>query len=149
MPKAGIAQLISQVKKTSPTSARCVRVEIDGKRFIGTGVFLIREDLAPESYLKNVKDLGDEKEMSPGLIRAYASQEHYKDAKESADIVTLEVAVFDTKYVSNTGQVAINAIFYEYFRKTLKPWFYFRSSAEPVGMFQGDDFVGLVLPFKL
>lgn len=124
-------------------------LEIDGIRYIGTKVFLLREDLAPDNYCLMLEKLGKIKILDGGILRKYSLERDYVDWRIEADTVhkglSKNLALFNT----SLGEIALDELYYSYFKRLLKGVaFYFRNFNEPIGLFKDKEFLGLILPIK-
>ncbi|WP_406543211.1 hypothetical protein [Clostridium ljungdahlii] len=137
----------AQIIRTHNTA---LKVKIDENIYIGTEYFFLREDMVTIGYANKLKKLINRRELKENTFKDLADIDTYKYSENN------KYHFFDSKHKiivleTEIGDIGVNYNYYSYFKKRNLN-FKFNNNCtgfNPIGMFKGNDFVGVIMPTRI
>lgn len=136
---------VTQVIKPWATS---IVLKIKDITYIGTEYLLIREDIAPKSFINGINKLENQKAVRGDIFKNNTEADYYTCSDGDIEDYRL---TDDGKVIvlkSYLGQLGINYFYYCYLKR-LGIELRFNGLLQPIGMFKNNEFVGILFPIRI
>lgn len=111
-------------------------------KYLGTGYFLLREDLCKADYRKRVEKLLF-REIEKDTFKFLKIADYSLREKETFDYDDKVIVLKDDEFTTY-----LNKNYYQYFKQQNLE-FRFSPGISPVGLFKNGEWVGVVIPIKI
>ena len=111
-------------------------------KYLGTGHFLLREDLCKADYKKRIKKLFF-REVATDTFKSIKMEDYSLKEKEAFDYKEKIICLKDEEF-----KIYLDKNYYKYFKQQGLE-FKFSSNLSYIGLFKNDEWVGVVMPIKV